>query len=115
MSTHAVLGVKYPDGAIAGCYVHFDGDSMCPRIADYVKKNTTTGLAVLITEAQSVGGIRSFHCPPSSPVKMPAETELLDNDELYAIDEINFYDDHMGTSAWYLVDYDTGDLVVQHR
>ena len=46
---------------------------------------------------------------------MPAETELLDNDELYAIDEINFYDDHMGTSAWYLVDYDTGDLVVQHR
>ena len=108
MSTHAVLGIKHADGGIAGCYVHFDGDSMAPRIDAYVRENTSTGLAVLIAQAQAAGGIRSFHCPASSPVDMPAETQLLDSGELYAIDESNFYDDHMGTFAWYLVDYETG-------
>ena len=54
------------------------------------------------------GGIRSFHCLSPWPVEMSAVTELLDDDELYAIDESNFYDDHMGTFAWYLVDYETG-------
>ena len=43
------------------------------------------------------------------------ETELLDNDELYIIDESNFYDDHMGTFAWYLVDYETGDIAKKDR
>ena len=108
MSTHAVLGIKHADGGITGCYVHYDGDSMAPRIDAYVRENTTTGLTVLIAQAQVAGGIRSFHCPPSSPVDMPAETELLGSGELYAIDETNFYDDHMGTYAWYLVDYETG-------
>ena len=108
MSTHAVLGIKHADGGIAGCYVHFDGDSMAPRIDAYVRENTTTGLAVLIAQAQAAGGIRSFHCLSPWPVELSAETELLDDDELYAIDESNFYDDHMGTFAWYLVDYETG-------
>jgi len=120
LSTHSALGVKYADGGITGCYVHFDGDSMLPRIKDYVDKNTTTGLAVLITQAQAAGGIRSFHVPPYDPifrceVSGPHETELLDSDELYIIDESNFYDDHMGTFAWYLVDYETGDIAKKDR
>jgi hypothetical protein len=36
------------------------------------------------------------------------KTEFLEDAELYVIDESNFYDDHMGTFAWYLVDYETG-------
>jgi hypothetical protein len=110
MSTHAVLGIKHADGGITGCYVHYDGDSMAPRIDAYVRENTTTGLTVLIAQAQVAGGIRSFHCPPTTLMlsEMPPETWLLDSDELYAIDETNFYDDHMGTYAWYLVDYETG-------
>ena len=113
MGTHAVLGIKHADGGITGCYVHYDGDSMAPRIDAYVRENTTTGLALLITQAQAAGGIRSFHVPPFDPIMCHedydlTETELLDNDELYVIDESNFYDDHMGTFAWYLVDYETG-------
>jgi hypothetical protein len=113
MGTHAVLGIKHADGGITGCYVHYDGDSMAPRIDAYVRENTTTGLALLITQAQAAGGIRSFHAPPFDPIMCHedydlTETELLDNDELYVIDESNFYDDHMGTFAWYLVDYETG-------
>ena len=120
MSTHAVLGVKHADGDITGCYVHYDGDSMLPRIDAYVRENTTTGLALLIAQAQAAGGIRSFHVPPYDPVfrcevSGPHETELLDNDELYVIDESNFYDDHMGTFAWYLVDYETGAVQKKGR
>ena len=62
MSTHATLGIKYPDGTISGCYVHYDGHTMETRLKDFVKNFTTTSLAVLIAEAQSAGGIRSFHC-----------------------------------------------------
>jgi hypothetical protein len=109
MSTHAVLGIKHADGGITGCYVHYDGDSMAPRIDAYVRENTTTGLAVLIAQAQAAGGIRSFHYRRIfRPVETSAETEFLEDAELYVIDESNFYDDHMGTFAWYLVDYETG-------
>ena len=111
MSTHAALGVQMPDGSITGCYVHFDGDSMTPRIKDYVEKNTTTSLLLLIAEAQSAGGIRSFHCPVAfDAYQVPAVTELLDSNDLYTIDERNFYEDHMCTYAWYLVNYETGNI-----
>ena len=57
MSTHSALGVKHPDGKITGCYVHYDGSTMEPRIRDFLSKKTTTGLFTLITQAQEVGGI----------------------------------------------------------
>ena len=117
MSTHSALGVEMDDGSIVGCYVHFDGATMLPRIEDYLSTNTTTSLAILITRAQSVGGIRSFHCPPwrstTLPHLGPPETELLEDNEAYAIDETNFFDDHMGTSAWYLVNYTRGSIEVR--
>ena len=112
MSTHCVLGVKHPGGKITGCYVHMDGASMEPRIEDFIKKNTTTGLFTLIVKAQNHGGIRAFHCPrwPSEDPQ-DAETDFLDDyTSSYIINEIDFYDDHMGTFAWYLVDYKTGKI-----
>jgi len=109
MSTHSALGVQMPDGSITGCYVHYDGDSMTPRIYAYVRENTTTALVVLIAQAQAVGGIRSFHCPSAFP-EAPTNTELFDDNDSYVIDETNFYDDHMCTYAWYLVNYETGNI-----
>ena len=112
MSTHSALGVKHPDGKITGCYVHYDGATMEPRIKDFISKKTTTGLFTLITRAQIAGGIRGFHCP-RYPSEDPAdaETDLLDDYTVpYVIDETNFFDDHMGTFAWYLVDYDSGEI-----
>ena len=108
MSTHATLGIKYPDGTISGCYVHYDGHTMETRIKDFVKNFTTTSLAVLIAEAQSAGGIRSFHCGSMETGK--AETELLDSNDLYVIDEHNWTDDHMGAQFQYLVDYESGEV-----
>tara|TARA_B100000700_G_C14755847_1_gene719738 strand:+ start:144 stop:485 length:342 start_codon:yes stop_codon:yes gene_type:complete len=105
MSTHSALGVKHPDGKITGCYVHFDGASMGPRIKDFVSKNTTTGLITVIAKAQAQGGMRSFHTVDRDGKRA---TDFLDDNEPYVIDETNFYDDHMGTFAWYLVDYTTG-------
>ena len=60
MSTHCALGVKHPDGKITGCYVHYDGATMEPRIKDFISKKTTTGLLTLIASAQAVGGIRGI-------------------------------------------------------
>ena len=108
MSTHATLGIKYPDGTISGCYVHYDGHTMETRIKEFVKNFTTTSLAVLIAEAQSAGGIRSFHCGSYETGK--AETELLDSNDLYVIDEHNWTDDHLGAQFQYLVDYETGEV-----
>lgn len=108
MSTHATLGIKYPDGTISGCYVHYDGHTMETRIKDFVKNFTTTSLAVLIAEAQAAGGIRSFHCGSMETGK--AETDLLDSNDLYIIDEHNWTDDHMGAQFQYLVDYETGEV-----
>ena len=113
MSTHAVLGVRLPDGTISGCYVHYDGDTMTPRIEDYLQRYTTTNLAVMIAKAQVLGGIRSFNCPPLEGMRLGrglGVTEFLDNNDLYVIDESDFYDDHCGTYAWYLVDYETCDI-----
>ena len=108
MGTHATLGIKYPDGTISGCYVHYDGHTMETRIKDFVKNFTTTSLAVLIAKAQSAGGIRSFHCGSMETGK--AETELLDDGGLYVIDESNWSGDHMGAQFQYLVDYDSGEV-----
>lgn len=111
MSTHAILGVKFPDGGISGCYVHYDGASMTSRIVDYLRTNTSTGLAVLIAEAQSRGGIRSFHCPPFNNEAGDPETELLDDNESYIIDEHNWKGDHQGACHSYLVDYKTETIL----
>ncbi len=108
MSTHAVLGVKYPGGKISGCYVHYDGATMQGRIENYLATNTTTCLSILIAEAQGVGGMRSFHSPGLD--EEDPETDFLDDNESYAIDETNFYEPHIGAYYWYLVDYATGKI-----
>ena len=114
MSTHSVLGVSFPDGKIVACYVHYDGSTMKPRIEDFVNKNTTTGLTMVIRKGQASGGIRGFHSP-KWPSEDPddAETDYLnDFSGEYPIDEKTFYDDHAGTYAWYLVKYETGEIEV---
>ncbi|MBK25085.1 MAG: hypothetical protein CME70_19460 [Halobacteriovorax sp.] len=120
MSTHAVIGIKFPDGRVNGCYVHYDGSTISGRIEDYLDKYTTTCLSLLILRAQATGGIRSFHCPrwndkiPSEPT--PPSTEFLDDNEPYVIDESNWFDDHYGTTHYrYLIDYETGNIQVHTR
>jgi hypothetical protein len=108
MSTHCAIGVKHPDGKITGCYVHYDGSTMEPRIQDFLHKKSTTGLYLLIAKAQTTGGLRSFYSQgfdESEPT-----TDFLQDGDAYLIDETNFFDDHMGTFAWYLVDYNTGEI-----
>ena len=114
MGTHAVLGVKLPDGSISGCYVHYDGATMRSRIEDYLEKYSSTSLTVLIAQAQTTGGMRSFHCPK---YEMPNvhETEFLDDNERYSINETNFYEDHFGAHYWYLVNYETGEIQKRHN
>ena len=113
MSTHSTLGIKYPDGSIDGCYVHYDGATMEERIHRYLRTYSTTCLALLITQAQVGGGMRSFHCA-SWPETSPPVTELFDDNESYVISEHDFYEDHMGTYAWYLIDFETGTLQITH-
>ena len=113
MSTHSTIGVKHPDGRISGCYVHYDGHPhhMMPALEDYLSKFTTTGLTSLIVKAQVKGGIRSFNTVDQKGSLFEGSyTDLLDDDEPYIIDELNFYEDHGGTFAWYLVDYETGKI-----
>ena len=87
---------------------------MAPRIRDFVEKFTTTGLSVMIAEAQRVGGIRSFHCG-SMETGMP-ETEFLDSGDEYFIDETNWsYRDHLGAQFQYLVDYESGEITTNVR
>ena len=82
MSMHATLGIRFADNTISGCYVHMDGSTMENRIRLFVDQYTTTGLAVLISEAQSKGGMRSFYIPNVTIPEDPAarETEMLDDD-----------------------------------
>jgi|TARA_R110001583_G_scaffold5598_11_gene30118 hypothetical protein len=109
MSTHAQLGVKMPDNKIVGCYVHYDGGTMRPRIEDYLEKYSATGLVVLISQAQATGGIRSFHSP-NDPTGYEYETEFLDDQEEYVIDGTNWQEDHFGARYRYLIDYKTGEI-----
>ena len=116
MSTHAILGVRMPDGTVSGTYVHFDGDTMEPRIDDYLDVHTTTDLAVLIMHAQSRGGIRSFHTPTHvGPDERITTTDLSDVLQPYVITEGNWEEDHMGTHTSYLVDYQTGEIDIVKR
>ncbi len=103
MSTHSALGVQMEDGRIIGCYVHYDGATMINRIREFLEEHTTTDLVLLIAQAQSTGGIRSFHT--SGLDQGAPETDYLDDNESYVIDEKNFHEDHFGTYAWYLVNY----------
>ena len=108
MSTHAVLGVKMPDNKIIACYVHYDGDSMRPRIEAYLRNKTTTDLTILIAKAQSRGGMRGFNYDNEPP--LPESTEFLDDDEEYIVDETNWKEDHFGARYRYLVDYTTSNI-----
>ena len=113
MSTHSALGVQMEDGSIMGCYVHYDGATMLKRIEQFLEDHTTTDLAMLITKAQCVGGMRSFHTYDRDTNKH--ETDFLEDNEPYVIDETDFYDDHMMTYAWYLVNYKDRTVEVTER
>ena len=114
MATHAQLGVKFPDGQISGCYVHYDGHTLKPRIQHYLGTNTMTNLVLLIDRAQKAGGIRSFHYPSLASVidhDLTPVTELLnDPDQPWVIDEHNWGEGELGESYCWLVDYETGKI-----
>ncbi len=111
MGTHAQLGVRFPDGEISGCYVHFDGHTMQDRIENYLETYTMTNLVVLIAQAQKSGGIRSFHVPPSEFNRFrPSTTELLADHITYAIDEDSWGNGQFAESYFWLVDYETGKI-----
>ena len=115
MGTHATLGVKMPNNKIVGCYVHYDGNTMRPRIEDYLSRHTTTDLTMLIAEAQARGGMRGFNYPvdEAGDISIFGEknpTEFLDDNEAYIINEINWKEDHFGARYRYLVDYETGEI-----
>ena len=118
MSTHAVLGVRMPDNSITACYVHYDGATMRPRIHRFLAEKTTTCLTILIAEAQSHGGMRSFHSPTDfdDHDDYDHETEFMDDDEPYIIDETSFWEqEHYGSRIWYLVDYETQEITKRTR
>ena len=109
MSIHATLGIQFPDRSISACYVHCDGASMKPRIQSFLEEKTTTGLAVLIAEAQGKGGMWSFYCPACDGTS-ESVTDFLDDDSPYVIDDENWDDCHFGATYRYLVDYETSDV-----
>lgn len=114
MSTHAQLGVRFPDGTISGCYVHYDGHTMKQRISDYIDKNTTTSLVLLIVQAQAVGGIRTFHSVPVSSLitdDFTPETEFLSDNQPWPIDEHSWGNASLAESYFWLVDYETGKVI----
>ena len=111
MSTHATIGIQYPDGKISGCYVHYDGDSIEYRMRDFLKKNTATGLALLIARAQSTGGMRGFHSPDEGEYI----TDFLDDTEPTVIDEANWDDRQHLAGYSYLVDYETEQISAWKR
>ena len=115
MSTHAVLGVRYPDGKIEGCYEHYDGATMEVRINNYLNIKTTTCLSLLIVRAQATGGVRSFHVPQGYQSNALADTDFLDDNEPYVIDKDTWYDDHFGAHYRYMIDYETGEVNVNSR
>ena len=115
MSTHATLGVRFPDGRITGCYVHYDGGTLRPRIENFIDEKTMTGLVLLITKAQGVGGIRSFNCLPYNEPDGERKTDLLDDDRSYIITEKNWGEYHMGASYTYLVDYESECITSRNK
>ena len=113
MSTHAVLGIRYPGGKIEGCYVHYDGSTMETRINNYLNTHTTTCLSLMIVRAQAAGGIHSFHSPGLD--EGAPGTDFLDAGEPYAINEDTWYDDHFGAHYRYMINYETGEVSVNSR
>jgi hypothetical protein len=115
MGTHAQLGVKFRDGQILGCYVHFDGHTMGPRIQDYLERNTITSLVLLIDRAQQTGGIRSFHSVPLVGVINSDDwapvTEFLDDTMPFVIDQTGWGNSTCAESYYWLVDYETGKIL----
>ena len=80
---------------------------MITAIQDYLSRNTTTGLAVLITRAQSGGGLRSFNPPPHR------ESLFLEDWTPFIINEFNWEDEYVNGVEFeyaYLVDYETGNI-----
>ena len=114
MGTHAVLAVKLPDNSISGCYVHYDGATMKERIERYLSTHTTTDLTLLIAQAQSFGGMRSFYSPGLDEDVSKSETDFLDDNEPYVITDITRDEYHMGAHYRYIVDYQTKKIKSIH-
>ena len=113
MGTHATLGVRFPDGTITGCYIHYDGATMRPRIESFIEEKTLTGLVLLILRAQKVGGIRSFHTPPWNDETGKRKTDLLEDDRSFIITEKNW--DDSAEAYTYIVDYESENITSQNK
>ena len=105
MSTHCNIGIRHPDGTVQGCYVHMDGypDNMVPSLVSYISQRTTTGLALLISQAAAGGGLHSFSCFSGVDYEFrDYDPELLDKCGVL---------DYSGAAPFaYLVCLETGDI-----
>ena len=108
MGTSSLIGIRCADGAVIGCYVHYDGypGNMMGSIKDYIESKTLTGLVLLIVRAQEKGGLRSL--------TRDEEPSLL-NDDPCVVDEQAWEDNYFDVSYKYLVDYKTGHIEVYDK
>ena len=62
MSTHAHIGIKFKDGGIHGCYVHYDGGSITGNL-NITGSVTTTGNLTINGNATVAGTLtaQEFH------------------------------------------------------
>ena len=114
MGTHAQLGVKFPDGKISGCYVHYDGHTLAARIQHYLDTHTMTNLVLLIDQAQKAGGMRSFHCPPLASLiekDFTPVTQFLNDNTPHVIDEDTWGISTLAEAYFWLIDYETGEFL----
>ena len=119
MTTQALLGVQREDGSISACYVHMDGypEHMISAIKDYVDRFTTTGLSLIISRAQSVGGMSCFNAPSDigPDFGQSRETGFLEDPEPYIINEKNWKEGELYAGWRYLVDYGSGEIKVEEK
>ena len=125
MGTKAQLGVEMENGEILGCYVHYDGHPhhMIPAIEDYIRRFSTTGLALLISRAIRTGGVRCFNMETEGyadkrdePDYIHRKTDFLDDDSPFKIDETTWEDsEDLGAMHAYLVNHKTEEINVSHK
>lgn len=106
-----LIGIKFLDGSIEGCYVHLDGHKLYSRLSSYLHSGqTTTALALGIIKAQSAGGLLEFRKDHASWRFDQLEDRNIN--EPYVISENNWNESHLGVSTQYkvLVNYQTCNI-----
>ena len=106
-----LIGLKFLDGSIEGCYVHLDGHKLYSRLSSYIHSGqTTTALALDIIKAQSAGGLLEFRKDHTSWRFDKLENRNIS--EPYIISEKNWNENHLGVLTQYkvLVHYQTHDI-----